>query len=115
MDPFAPIHEKSQLHLKSMLDEIHQQFIDSVKAGRGDRLKDVEGLFSGLIWTGERSVEIGLVDALANASYVAREVIGVEDMVDFTVKKDILEQLAGRVGSTTAKLLSQQLLKPVID
>ena len=115
MDPFSPVNEKSQAHLKLMLDEIHQQFIDAVKTGRGDRLKNVDGLFSGLIWTGERSVEIGLVDELANASYVAREIIGVEDMVDFTVKKDLLEQLAGRVGTTTARIISQQLSKPSLD
>ena len=110
MDPFLPINEKNQSHLKSMLDEIHQQFISAVKHGRGDRLKDVDGLFSGLIWTGERSVEIGLVDALASSSYVAREVIGEEDMVDFTVKKDLLEKLAGRLGASAASTLSERLM-----
>lgn len=115
MDPFSPVNEKAQAHLELMLDEIHQQFITAVKSGRGDRLKNVEGIFSGLIWTGERSVEIGLVDELANSSYVAREIIGVEDMVDFTVKKDLLEQLAGRVGTTTARIISQQLSKPNFD
>jgi len=110
MDPFLPINEKSQSHLKSMLDEIHQQFISAVKQGRGDRLNDVDGLFSGLIWTGERSVEIGLVDALASSSFVAREVIGEEDMVDFTVKKDLLEKLAGRLGASAASTLSERLM-----
>ena len=110
MDPFLPVNEKSQAHLATMLDEIHQQFINAVKKGRGDRLKDAEGLFSGLIWTGERSVEIGLVDELASSSYVAREVIGEEDMVDFTVKKDLLERLAGRIGTSAASTLSEDLM-----
>ena len=110
MDPFLPINEKTQSHLKVMLNEIHQQFINAVKKGRGDRLKEIDGLFSGLIWTGERSVEIGLVDELASSSYVAREIIGEEDMVDFTVKKDLLEKLAGRIGTSAASTLSEQLM-----
>lgn len=110
MDPFLPINETSRSHLKEMLDEIHQQFISSVKKGRGDRLKDVDGIFSGLIWTGERSVKLGLVDALASASYVAREIIGEEDIVDFTVKKDLLERLAGRIGTSAANTFSERLM-----
>lgn len=115
MDPFLPVNEKSQSHLKSMLDEIHQQFISAVKKGRGDRLKEVDGLFSGLIWTGERSVEIGLVDELASTSYVAREIIGEEDIVDFTVKKDFLERLAGRVGTSAANAFSEHLMNFNLD
>ena len=110
MDPFLPINEKSQAHLKVMLDEIHQQFISAVKKGRGDRLKEVDGIFSGLIWTGERSVEIGLVDALASTSYVAREIIGEEKLVDYTVKKDIFEKLAGQIGTSAASTLSERLM-----
>jgi len=111
LDPFLPENEKAKAHMQNMLTEIHQQFIDSVKTGRGDRLDtSVDGIFSGLIWTGETAVKIGLVDELASTSYVAREVIGEEVIVDYTVQDDILERFAQRLGSTVAQVLSTQLL-----
>ena len=113
MDPFAPVDEEVNTHLQTMLKNIHQQFIDSVKKGRGDKLKhDAKDLFTGLIWTGEQSLEIGLVDELASSSYVAREVIGEEDIVDFTLTDDILDRLAKRVGATVAHILLQQKSLP---
>ncbi len=109
LDPFLPENEKAKAHLQNMLGEIHQQFINAVKEGRGDRLDtSVEGLFSGLIWTGEAAVKNGLVDELASASYVAREVIGEETIVDYTVQEDILERFAQRLGSTVAQVISTQ-------
>ena len=96
-----------------MLTNIHQQFISAVKKGRGDKLKqDIDGLFSGLIWTGEQSLEIGLVDELASSGYVAREVIGEEDIVDFTHTDDVLERFAKRIGATTAHILLQEKTLP---
>lgn len=110
LDPFLPENEKTRAHMQNMLTEIHQQFINSVKAGRGDRLDTrVEGLFSGLIWTGESAVKIGLVDELASTSYVAREVIGEETIVDYTLQEDILERFAERLGSTVAQVISTRL------
>ena len=107
LDPFLPEDKKAKEHLQVMLTEIHQQFIDSVKQGRGDRLKtDVEGLFSGLIWTGETALEIGLVDELASSSYVAREVIGEETIVNYTVTDDLLERFAEKLGTTVAQVIS---------
>lgn len=113
MDPFAPVDEDVNAHLQTMLKNIHQQFIDAVKTGRGDKLKqEVDSLFSGLIWTGEQSLELGLVDELASAGYVAREVIGKEDIIDFTQTDDILDRLAKRVGATMAHILIQQKTLP---
>jgi len=115
LDPFLPENEEAKAHMQTMIAEIHQQFIDSVKQGRGDRLDtSVEGIFSGLIWTGEKAVDIGLVDALASSSYVAREVIGEETMVNYTVKADIFERFAERIGSSVAQTISTQLLNPTI-
>ena len=109
LDPFLPENEKTKVHMQNMLSEIHQQFINAVKEGRGDRLDtSVEGLFSGLIWTGETAVKNGLVDELASSSYVAREVIGEETIVDYTVQEDILERFAQRLGSTVAQVISTQ-------
>ncbi len=110
LDPFMPENEETKAHIQIMLGEIHQQFINAVKQGRGDRLDtSVEGLFSGLIWTGEAAVKNGLVDELASSSYVAREVIGEETIIDYTVQDDILERFAQRLGSTVAQVISTQL------
>ncbi|MCW8941822.1 MAG: S49 family peptidase [Gammaproteobacteria bacterium] len=115
LDPFLPENEKAKAHMQTMLDEIHQQFIDSVKKGRGDRLDTtVEGIFSGLIWTGEAAVNIGLVDELGSSSHVAREVIGEETIVNYTVKQDIFERFAERLGSSVAQVISTQWLNPTL-
>ena len=109
LDPFLPENKETKAHMQTMLTEIHQQFINAVKTGRGDRLDTtVDGLFSGLIWTGEAAVNIGLIDELASSSHVAREVIGEETIVNYTVHEDILERFAERLGSTVAQVISTQ-------
>ncbi len=99
LDPFSPQRGEELEHLDQLLYDIYQQFVDTVKAGRGERLADDERIFSGLIWTGEQSVELGLVDELGNAEYVAREVIGAEEIVDFTYQDTWLEQFSRGLGS----------------
>jgi protease-4 len=90
-----------------MLDDIHKQFIDVVKKGRGKRLKESPELFSGLMWTGDRSVELGLADGLGSVDYVAREVIKAEDIFDYTKKQDITERFARRFGAAMAGVLAK--------
>lgn len=110
MDPFSPVDRETRQHMQTMLNNVHEQFITAVKDGRGDRLNtDTEGLFSGLIWTGQESISIGLVDELASASHVAREIIGEESIVDYTLREDLLERLAGRVGASMASVLGQNM------
>jgi protease-4 len=109
LDPFSPVDEKQKRHAQSMLDDIHKQFIDVVRKGRGKRLKESPDLFSGLLWTGERSVELGLSDGLGSVDYVAREVIKAEDILDFTKKQDITERFARRFGATMAGVLVKVL------
>ncbi len=109
LDPFQPLQAEHVAHVRELLGTVHEQFINTVKRGRGDRLSDDERLFSGLLWTGEESLELGLVDALGSASYVAREVIGAETIVDFTARGDLVTRLSRRFGaavveSTIAKL-----------
>ncbi|MGE8362062.1 S49 family peptidase [Pseudomonas sp.] len=108
LDPFQPQKEDEALFWKGVLETTHRQFIDSVKKGRGDRLKDAEHpeLFSGLVWSGEQALELGLVDALGSTSYVAREVIGVKEMVDFTVQESPLDRFAKRFGAGVAENLA---------
>jgi protease-4 len=99
LDPFLPLDQAEVTHVTGVLNEIHQQFIKTVERGRGDRLKADKNLYSGLVWTGERALEIGLVDALGSAGYVAREIIKAEDIVDFTPKEGVLDQVARRFGA----------------
>jgi len=105
LDPFLPVNPVEKQHLQTMLDEIHQEFIDVVKEGRGDRLSNDPTLFSGLFWTGTKAMELGLVDALGSAGYVAREVVGAEDIVDYSYREDIFQRFAGRIGSSMASEL----------
>ena len=112
LDPFTPADEDAMKHLQAMIDDIHQQFIGAVKKGRGDRLKEFDDLFTGLIWTGREAVEFGLVDNIGSASYVAREVIGAEDIVEYTVEEDVLERLVDRLGASTAKMLNKEVFSP---
>ncbi len=99
-DPFSPDTPKMDAHAQEMLDQIHQQFIDAVKAGRGQRLKDSPDIFSGLFWTGQKSVELGLADAYGDTDYVAREVIKAPDVVDYTVKQSISDRVARKFGAS---------------
>ena len=108
LDPFSPQKPEELAHVDGLLDQVYQQFIDTVKQGRGDRLvsgKD-DVIFSGLIWTGEQSIELGLVDALGSAGYVAREVIGEEEIVDFPRRESYLDQFAGSLGASLARQIS---------
>jgi protease-4 len=107
LDPFLPVDPEQQRHVQTLLDGIHRQFIDAVRAGRGDRLKDDPALFSGLIWTGVEGVELGLVDAIGSSGQVAREVIGVEKIVDFTPKRQFWQLLVDRFGLVLANSLAQ--------
>lgn len=99
LDPFSPQTERQRVFAQAMLDQIHQQFIKAVKDGRGKRLKETPEMFSGLFWTGEQAVEMGLADQLGNLDYVAREVVKAEDLVDYTRRDNVAERLAKRFGA----------------
>jgi protease-4 len=115
LDPFSPVDEKQKRHAQSMLDDIHKQFIDVVKKGRGKRLKETPDIFSGLLWTGDKSIELGLADGIGSVDYVAREVIKAEDVLDFTKKQDFTERFARRFGATLAGVLARTLAQPQLN
>ena len=100
LDPFSPQTEKQRAFAQGMLDQVHKQFIDVVKSGRGKRLKDSPELFSGLFWTGQQAVDMGLADQLGNLDFVAREVVKAEDVVDYTRRDNVAERLAKRFGAS---------------
>jgi protease-4 len=106
LDPFSPLLESQKEHAVGMLAQIHQQFIGVVRQGRGVRLKESPELFSGLLWIGQKSVEMGLADALGSVDYVAREVIKAEDIVDFTPRENVAERLAKKFGAGMAEGLA---------
>ena len=101
LDPFSPQNEKQKEHIQALLKEIHQQFIDVVKAGRGKRLKETPDMFSGLIWTGTQSVKLGLADDFGTVESVARDVVKAEKTLDYTVKDNLAERFAKRLGTST--------------
>jgi protease-4 len=100
LDPFSPQTDKQRVFAQSMLDQIHQQFITVVRAGRGERLKETPETFSGLFWSGEQAVALGLADQLANLDYVAREIVKAEDIVDYTRHENVAERLVKRFGAS---------------
>lgn len=105
LDPFSPANPAQQEYAKQMLADIHQQFIDVVKKGRGARLKETPDTFSGLIWNGQKGIEMGLADGYGSVESIARDVIKAEDIVDFTVKEGFADRLAKRFGAGVASEL----------
>ena len=111
MDPFSPVVPKQKDYALGMLSDIHQQFIAVVKKGRGKRLKDDPEIFTGLVWTGQKAVELGLADGYGSVESVARDVIKAELIVDYTQKANPLERIAKRVGASAAKSFADFTLR----
>jgi protease-4 len=103
LDPFSPQDESQRAYMQQMLGEIHAQFIEVVKRGRGDRLKETSDTFSGLVWNGQQAVKLGLADGLANLDYVAREIVKAEEIVDYTQRENVGLRLAKRFGASVGE------------
>lgn len=116
LDPFSPRKPEEEAFVKKLLATTHKHFIDAVKAGRGDRLKDDPDIFSGLFWTGEGAKALGLIDGFGSPAYVAREIFKAETMVNFSPEKDLLERLSKRIGASITSLLleSQNSGTPIL-
>jgi protease-4 len=103
LDPFSPVKDGESDFWQQVLGGVHRQFIDVVRRGRGDRLKfsdavDEKKMFSGLVWSGEQALELGLIDGLGSPGYVAREIIGVEEVVDYTLKTSPFDAIVAQLG-----------------
>jgi len=109
LDPFSPQDMKQKQHAQILLEEIHKQFIDVVRKGRGDRLKETPEMFSGLMWTGAQSVKMGLTDGFGTVDSVARDIIKVENILDYSVKENIAERFAKRLGADVSQNLVLRL------
>lgn len=115
LDPFSPEKENEVAFWQQVLETTHRQFIDQVRKGRGDRLADDESLFSGLVWTGEQARELGLIDGLGSASYVARELVGQDELVDYTVGGSKFEDFIERFGASVGSGLADQVVQSRLE
>ncbi len=111
LDPFSPENENDKAHARQMLGEIHQQFIDVVRKGRGKRLKETPEMFSGLMWSGARSIELGLVDGYGTVDSVARDVIKASEVRDFSIKQNFAEKFAKQFGADMAEGMANVLTR----
>lgn len=114
MDPFSPQNPQQKQYVQKLIDEIHQQFIAVVKNGRGDRLKENDDIFSGLVWTGTKAIELGLADGLGNVNSVAKDVLKTQNIVDYTEEEKlsdrVLKKLGASMGEGAARYSSQELM-----
>ena len=100
MDPFSPVKADETQHMQKLLDEVHQQFIAAVRAGRGDRLVETKDMFSGLVWTGTQGIKLGLADDFGSVDSVAKNVIGTETKMNFTPQEKLFDKIAGKIGAS---------------
>ena len=111
LDPFSPQNARHKDHAQGMLNDIHHQFIEVVRKGRGQRLKETSDMFSGLMWTGAKSIELGLADGFGTVDYVARDVIKAEEVRDYTAKPNLAEKFARRFGAEVAAGLGNAMTR----
>lgn len=111
LDPFSPMAENQKAFWESVLAVTHRQFISQVRQGRGERLKETAETFSGYIWTGEQALESGLIDGLGSTDFVAREIVGVEKLVDFTVYPDPFEKFVRQMGASAGEGAAKALYR----
>jgi protease-4 len=112
LDPFSPPKEDETKYMQGLLDQVHQQFIGAVKAGRGDRLKETPDMFSGLVWTGEAGVKLGVADGFGNDNHVAKDIIGAEKIVDFTQQGRLIDKIAGKLGASFGQAIGSIIQAP---
>ncbi len=109
LDPFSPPKEDETRYVQDLLNQVHQQFIGAVKAGRGDRLKENPELFSGLVWTGEEGVKLGVVDGFGNQDSVAKDLVGAEKRVDFSRQEHLIDKIAGKLGVSFGQVIGSRI------
>lgn len=114
LDPFSPPKEDETSYMKGLLNQVHNQFIQAVKTGRGERLREASDTFSGLVWTGEEGIKFGLVDAVGNNDSVARDIIGAKKLVNFSHQAHLLDKLVGKLGVSFGQAMASLLITPVL-
>ncbi len=107
LDPFAPVDEVARIHMQGVLGDVHKQFIDAVKQGRGARLKETPDMFSGLIWTGAEGIKLGLADDVGDDRHVAEDIIGAKKMSSFNPEENVLDRLGRRIGASVGRVMME--------
>lgn len=107
LDPFSPTNAQETEHMQALLNQVHQQFIEAVRIGRGDRLVESEAIFSGLVWTGTDGVKLGLADGFGSVDSIAGDEIGTKEKINFTPQKQLLDKLAGSLGASFARMFNR--------
>jgi protease-4 len=115
LDPFLPVDPAQKAHAQALLEDVHRQFIGAVRDGRGKRLKETPDMFSGLVWTGQKSIELGLADGVGSVDYVAREVVKADKVVDYTQKENLAERFARRLGAGAANVVLEFALRGAVQ
>ena len=115
LDPFSPEREGEVAFWQSVLENTHKQFVEAVKAGRGDRLADNEELFSGLVWSGEQALELGLIDGLGSTSWVARQLVGEEKLVDYSRNRSPFQELVDQLGVAVGEGVASRMLESRLE
>src|SRR5690554_433567 len=115
LDPFSPEREGDVAFWQGVLENTHNQFVEAVKAGRGDRLADSEELFSGLVWSGEQALELGLIDGLGSTSWVARQLVGEEKLVDYSHRRSPFQELVGQLGVAVGEGVASRMLESRLE
>jgi protease IV len=110
LDPFAPVDPVARTHMLGVLAQVHRQFIDAVKAGRGDRLKETPDMFSGLVWTGGEGIRLGLADAIGDDRMVAETVIGAKKRVSYNPEENVMDRLTRKLGASAGTQVTSELL-----
>ncbi len=113
LDPFLPFKPEHKKHLENLLAEVHRQFIDVVKEGRAGKLSSNNDIFSGLFWNGEGAIHLGLADQLGNIDYVAKEIVGFEELVDFTTYESFADRFAKQLGAGIGAAFENTILKSI--
>ena len=114
LDPFSPPKPDETQYIQTLINQVHQQFITAVKQGRGDRLKETPDTFSGLVWTGEEGVKIGIADAFGSDSSVAKDLIGADRLVDFTESEKVFDKIMGKMGASFGHAIGSALQTPAL-
>ena len=110
LDPFLPVQPKQKEFMQNLLKQVHNQFIEVVKKGRGDKLADNPKIFSGLFWSGESAIDLGLADGYGDIDLVAREIVGYEKIIDFTAQSNFADRFAKKLGASISSSLSNDIL-----
>ena len=108
LNPFKPVSAEEKAHVQKMLDTIHQQFISAVKQGRGQRLKEDPQIFSGLFWTGQQAVELGLADGFGSVKTI-NKLAGTDEQVDYTQGKNPMDNLIRKLGASMGETIAAKL------